>query len=317
MIYRLLGGGYRGIVDEWIRYSGTRVTPRGFANYSFAFSLCLGLIFGLYVRGLFLLIFLAGFLGMFALIHGFLLLAVEKRTKFVENILPDALQLMAANSRAGYIPSRALILSTRKEFGPLSDAIKNVGKELATGENLEESLTKITRYIKSELLERTVKLINEGIKSGGEFASLLEENANDIRRMQAIKKEMKANITMYTIFIAFAGSIGAPVLYALSGFLMSTITSLMEKVSVPEAAALTNTPFMKFGGVEISPDFLFTFSLLAIIITTVFGSLIIGLIGTGKEKSGIKYLPVFLVLGVAVFFTARMVIAGLFGTLMP
>ena len=64
--------------------------------------------------------------------------------------------------------------------------------------------------IKSSDLERTIDLIIEGIRGGGQLVALLEENANDIRRRQAMKKEIKANTMMYAIFIAFAGCLGAP-----------------------------------------------------------------------------------------------------------
>jgi flagellar protein FlaJ len=314
MIDTLLGEGYRRRIGEWIRYSGSKATTKGFANYAFAFSLCIGFFIGLFARQYFIIAFPAGFACMFLLMHGFLILAVERRTRFVENILPDALQLMAANSRAGYIPSRALLLSARKEFGPLADAIKNVGKDIATGESMEDSLERITKYIRSELLGRTVKLINEGIRSGGQFASLMEENADDIRRVQGIKNEMRANVMMYTIFIAFAGCVGAPVLYALSGFLIGTISDLGRSISIP-ASSSVKTPFMKFGGLDLSPEFLLLFSVFAMIITTVGGSIIVGLISSGKEKNGIKYIPIFVTLAFLIFFMAQMFVAGMFGTL--
>ncbi len=307
---------YREKIKEWIKYSGSGVSPEGFTNYSFAFSICIGVITGLLAGTYFLIVFPAVFAAAFVFFHGFLMLAVDRRTKFVENILPDALQLMAANSRAGYIPSRALLLSARKEFGPLSDAIKTVGKDIMTGASLDESLKKITGCIKSELLDRTINLIIEGTRSGGQFASLLEENANDIRRMQVIRKDVKANVMMYTIFIAFAGCIGAPVLYALSSFLISTIGELGAAITMPEASA-GNMPFMKFGGLEISPEFLLLFSIVAILITTVSGSIIVGLIGTGRERAGIKYIPVFMVLGLVVFFLTKIMISSTFGVFAP
>jgi flagellar protein FlaJ len=313
VIERLLGSGYRRKIGEWIRYSGTNVSVSSFANYSFIAALAAGVVMGLMVRSLFLPVFLAGFCFVFMIMHGFLMMAVESRTKYVENILPDALDLMAANSRAGYIPSKALLLSARKEFGPLSVAIKNVGKELATGESLEDSLNKITAQIKSELLERTVKLINEGINLGGQFAKLLDENASDIRSIQQIKNEMKANIMMYAIFITFAGAIGAPLLYALSGFLVGTINQLGSSLVIPESANM-KVGFMKMGHMSVSSDFLLIFSLIAIVITTVGGSIIVGMINSGKEKGGVKYIPIFLILGLAVFFIGQMVISSMFGS---
>lgn len=316
MVYRISPVGYRRRMGEWLRFSGSKITPQGFINYIFAFSFALSfLISVVFLRAYLLLAWSAIFVALFALMHGFLVLAVDRRTKFVESILPDALQLMAANSRAGYIPSRALILSARKEFGPLSQAIKNVGKEMTMGKPMDESLRMIMKHIRSSILERTVKLIIEGTRSGGNFASLLEENAINIRRTHALKKEVRANILMYTIFIGFAGCLGAPVLYALSSYLMETIGSMGAISQIPKSFA-GSVPLMNFG-LKISPDFLFAFSLAAILVTTVFGSIIVGLIGSGREKAGIKYVPILVMVGLVVFFLTKAIIGSMFAAFVP
>ncbi len=315
MIYKIIPRRYKEKISEWIKFSGSKMTPKKFFNFVFLLSIVLSLVVALLVPAYFFIMWLGVFIALFGIFHGFLALAVDRRAKFVETILPDALQLMAANSRAGYIPSRALLLSARKEFGPLSDAIKTASKELLTGESLEESLESIPKYIKSEVLERTVKLIIEGTRAGGQFAALLEENANNIRNVQVIRKEIHANIMMYTIFIGFAGIIGAPVLYALSTFLISTISTLGSVTEVPEAAT-TQVSFMSFGGLDLSPEFLFGFSIAAILVTSVFGAIIIGLIGSGKEKTGIKYVPIFAIAALLVFFVARALVGSIFGALM-
>jgi hypothetical protein len=310
--------GYQKWVEELLVMSGSRKSPKGFFNYILSFSFALGFLAAVFVKSYFLVVWFGIFIGLFLLFHGFLVLAVERRTSFVENILPDALQLMAANSRAGYIPSRAFLLSARKEFGPLSDAIRRVAKETMTGMPLETALRDMNRYIKSETLRRTVDLIIEGIRSGGRFASLLEETANDIRRVQVIKKEMGANVMMYIIFIFFAGCIGAPVLYSLSSFLIATITKLGSVSGFAEAGlSAMKMPFVNFGSVDLSPEFLFQFSIIAMLITTGFGGLIIGLISTGREKAGIKYIPVLVVLALVIYFATGFLIGELFGTLVP
>lgn len=261
-----------------------------------------------YFAGDFWPIVLAGvFVSFLALLHGLIYIAIEKRVNFIENILPDTLELMAANMRAGFIPSRALVLSAREEFGPLADAIKQSGKDIMTGDSLEEAFKNLGRFINSDILRSTMKLINEGSKSGGQLVSLLEETALDIRRKQAIKKEVKANILMYGIFIIFAGCVAAPILYALTIHLVGMISQFGSAASV-DTTALSGMGMFSGGGgegAEISQEFLYYFSLISIIITTFFSSLIIGIIDSGKEKSGIKYIPVFMALALAIFLIAN------------
>lgn len=305
---------YRKKIEELIKFSGSKKPPQSFFNRTLFISCIIGAFFAIIFSSV--MIFFIAFLCIFLLLHGFLILIVEKRTKFVEKILPDALQLMAANMRSGFIPSRAMLLSARKEFGPLSEAIKIAGKEMMTGKSLEESLTGITKNIKSEALGLTVKLIIRGIKSGGQLVSLFEETAIDMRRKESVKKDIRANILMYSIFIGFAACVGAPALYALSNYLVSTITVLGKNIHMPEQYTSTVSLF-RLGSVSVSQDFLFLFSITAIAITTFFGGLIMGLIESGKEKAGIKYIPVMMAVGFAVFFLTKLAISGMFGSMMP
>lgn len=316
MIARLMPRAYNMKVEDLLIYSGSKKTVESFVNRTLIISIAAGIV----AAGLFMdymaVAFVAGFGAVFGLMHGMLILAVEKRSRFVENILPDALQLMAANIKSGFIPSRAMVLSARKEFGPLSDAVRKAGKEMMTGKSLNESLGSIPSTIKSDILGTTIKLVIKGVKAGGQLVALFEETAVDIRRREAIKKEVKANILMYGIFIGFAGCAGAPVLYALSSYLVGTIGQLGSVTQVPSEFQ-TRLPMMRFGEIAVDEGFLFLFSIAAILITTVFGGMIIGIIDSGKEKAGIKYIPFMLGVALVVYFLAGILINVMFGTLIP
>jgi hypothetical protein len=316
MMDRVMPRGYVNKIESLLIYSGSKKSPASFINRTLIVSIIAGVVAQVILLDYLPFAFAGGFFATFSLLHGFLILAVEKRSRFVEKILPDALQLMAANIKSGFIPSRAMILSARKEFGPLSDAIKRSGKEMMTGKSLQESLLSVPTTIKSEILNTTISLVIKGVKAGGQLVALFEETALDIRRREAIKKEVKANILMYGIFIGFAGCAGAPVLYALSGYLVGTIGRLGSVAQVPSEFQ-SRLPMMRFGEIAIDEGFLFLFSITAILITTVFGGMIIGIIDSGKEKSGIKYIPIMLASALAVYFIAGGIINVMFGSLIP
>lgn len=316
MLYKLTPLRYKLKMKHLLDLSGSKRKPKNFFNISFGFSLVISLAMGIVLREYLVFVVPLLFLALFAFFHGMVILAVDRRARFVESILPDALQLVSANSRAGYIPSRALILSARKEFGPLSDAIKQAGKDMMTGTPLEDALRRIPRKIKSKTLEKTIELIIDGGKSGGHFATLLEENAEDIRRTQVLEKEIRANVVMYIIFIGFAGAIAAPVLYSLSGFLIATITQIGGSAALPDQV-FSNMQLLQFGGLEIGSDFLYWFSIIAIFITTFFGGIILGAISSGNERAGIKFVPIFMIVAFAVYFITNIFIGGLFGAFLP
>jgi flagellar protein FlaJ len=306
--------------EDWVKrqlyFSGSERSPGRLiwtmAIISIIIAAPAALLYGSYM----LWIFLGLFFAVFGVMNAMLLLSVDRRGRFVDEILPDALLLLSANIRSGYIPSRALILSARKEFGPLSMAIRRAGKEIMTGASLEEGMREIPKRIRSQDLSRTIKLIIEGVRGGGQIVTLLEENAIDIRRRQAIRKEIKANIMMYAIFIAFAGCLGAPGLYALSGYLTTTTSQLTPDISM-NTELTSKVSFIQMGGMQISEEFLFNFSIAAILITTVFGGLILGLINSGKEKDGLKYAPILAILGLVVFFGATFLVNTMFSSIIP
>jgi len=303
-------------VEERLYFSGSQGNPSRFIATVMAISLIASVVSGFVFRSYLVLVSPAVFIVVFGILNVMLVLSVDRRGRFVDEILPDALLLLSANIRTGYIPSRALILSARTEFGPLSQAIRRAGKEIMTGKSLEEGLREIPKRIKSEDLDRTIDLIIQGIRGGGKIVSLLEENAMDIRRRQAIKKEIKANIMMYAIFIAFAGCLGAPALYALSGFLVETMSSLTPDTAMTSGVSGT-VSFLQMSSMDISPEFLMQFSVAAILITTIFGGLILGLISSGRERDGLKFAPVLAVVALLVYFAASFIVSMMFSSIMP
>jgi archaeal flagellar protein FlaJ len=312
----VIPGGYRNWVGRQLYLSGSDADPMVVIRKFAIICLIIGAAGAVLFSRYFAYVFLGTFGALFAFMNAMLVLSVDRRGKFVDEILPDALLLLSANIRAGYIPSRALILSARKEFGPLSDAIRKAGREIMTGTSLEDGLRDIPKRIKSNDLERTIKLITEGIKGGGQIVTLLEENALDIRRRQAIRKEISANIMMYAIFIAFAGCLGAPGLYALSGYLTSTMAKLTPDVSMSDQVS-SKVSFINMSGGGVSDEFLFQFSIAAILITTIFGGLILGLINSGKEKDGLKFAPILAIIALGVFFAASFLVSTMFSSMMP
>ena len=133
---------------------------------------------------------------------------------------------MAANVRAGMTVDRAIWLAARPEFGVLEEELRRAGAKTVGGKPIKVALMDMTGRIKSDLLEKTFRLVIEGMESGGELAHLLEETADNARNSQGMRKEIKSSVTTYSIFIFFAAVLGAPALYAISLFFVQVMTKL-------------------------------------------------------------------------------------------
>lgn len=235
------------------------------------------------------------------------------RVKKIEAAFPDFLQLMASNLRAGMTIDRAMLLSSRPEFDPLDKEILNVGKDIATGKNVETALLDMSKRVKSKKIEKTILLIISGIKAGGNLAVLLEETASNMRKRDFVEKRAASNVLMYVIFIFVAAAIGAPVLFSLSSVLVETLVNLLSGMTTVEA---TSFPFT-LSSVNISSGFIKYFSLVFIIVTNILASLVLGLVNKGEEREGIKYIIPMLAISITIFFVIRIVmsrtVVGMFG----
>ncbi len=307
---------YKENLKQTLIYAGfEKKETEKIAGFLVLFSMCAGLAvffittisgFGIVAAGF-------GFLSsvaLFALLYLSFVMIADSRGREIEQMLPDCLQLISANIRAGMTVDKAIWLSARKEFGILEEEIRKVGAKTFGGKPIKTALQEMTLSIKSEILERTIKLIIDGIESGGELAKLMDETSGSIRMRQTLRKEITSSVMMYSLFITFAAVIGAPMLFAISLYFIE-ITSKMWSVQNIPAEGLG---LFKMSGPSVSADELFMFSITAVALTTFFASLIIGLIQHGQEKRGLKYAPLFMGAAISIFlianFAIRIILAG-------
>ncbi len=262
----------------------------------------------------FFLLFVVCFVLAQLVAHSWLSLNADARGKFVEDLLPDLLQLMASNLRAGYTLDRALLLAARPEFGSFKDEINRAGKDVATGTDFNEALVEMSERIKSEKLQKSVQLIVAGQRSGGSLVDLLAQSATNLRQQKMIDERIRSNVLVYVIFIFAAIGFGAPVLFSLSSFLIDIMKEVFSQIDLPDTTGNIDIP-ISFSEVTLEPSFVMQYVILSMIITSIMGSMIIGLISKGKKKAGLKFIPILIVLTISLFFIVRSVISSLLGGL--
>jgi flagellar protein FlaJ len=307
-------------LEQNLAYAGIEIGIEKFLSLSFLYSLSFSFLllpFFFWFGFLALILMLAVFFGSQLIIDLIVILIGDRRGSFAETVLPDALQLMAANIRSGLTPDKALLFSARPEFGVLEKEIKLAAAKAVAGEALEDALLSLGKKIKSRIINRTFNLIVEGMRKGGEIASLLEQTADDIRELKLLKKEIAAQVGMYAIFIFIAVGLASPVLFSFSSHLVETMSAIGSKLKLPETSSYTAIGGLRFGLVKVSSEFIRTYCLLTLTFSSIFGSLLIGLLQEGKEKAGLKYIPLLLAINLTIYFAARFVLSSLIGFLVP
>lgn len=261
------------------------------------------------------------FLGFAGGIYYWLNTTAETRGRFVDKILPDVLQLISSNMKSGLTTEKALLASARPEFGIFSEELKLASGKVLSGERIEKALTDITIKIKSPMLERTMWLVVQGIRSGGEVADLLSQLADDLREENALKEETKAEVSMYTMLIFFGAAFGAPILFSISSYIVGVLNTQTSQIGIsPEQlqeitqkSAITR--IVGIPQISITEEFATMYALIALAVTCIFSALIIGVINTGKEKDGIKHIPLIGIVAMVLFFVIRLVLVQVLGSL--
>lgn len=306
-----------------LKYVGLQVSEKRFTGFIalFGFGIAIAVAVNLFIflKVNPLVSFLLTFIAFAGGIYFWLSRVADAEGKIAERVLPDVLELVASNVKAGLTTERALFASARPEFGVVSEELKNASKEIMSGRRMEDALMEMPTKIKSKALERSIWLLVQGIKSGGEIANLLIQLGSDFREENVMKDEIAANISMYKILIFAAAILGAPLLFGISSLIVGTLIEQTANIGItPEEIASYSSMssmgrFIGVPTVNITESFIVVYSALAIAITGIFASLTTGAMSAGSEKEGVKYIPIVLVISLAIFFAIRIFLGGMLG----
>ena len=242
---------------------------------------------------------------------------IEKRKDFMESVLPDYIQLTAANMRSGISLDKAMLTSARPEFGYFTEDIILMDKQIYSGESMQNALIKLGMRYRSRQLQHTVRMMAESIRYGGSMNDLLKQIAKDMRNQLIIQKEISGQLFLYTIFISFAVLIGGPTLYALTSKMIAVTDTVWAGIlrSNPAGLPSAGVAFLKPTPPQITIGQYTDFSITAVVMITALGSIIISVISTGTMMRGLKYMPLFVIVGLLVFYVVSIFINGAFGSL--
>ncbi|RLC40840.1 MAG: hypothetical protein DRH44_08090 [Candidatus Coatesbacteria bacterium] len=259
---------------------------------------------------------IASFILVWIIMYMLLRLLVDRRTENVERVLPDLLSMIAQNMSAGMTPYNALWVAARPEFGPLALEIQKVARDTLTGMPLDTALINMSKRIKSEKLQRTVKLMIQGMRSGGELPTVLQEIARDIRTEQNLVKRMESETTGQVMFILFSLIVGAPLLFAASSQFISMFSKVFSVIDLSKLPQEAQMGMVKIQPLSITEDDFVLYSLIVLSVSSFLGSLLIGLMRSGKMTFGIPIIPIAMGLSIGVFFVLRYILSLFFGSMM-
>ena len=261
---------------------------------------------------LYLLLAVAAVLLVLLVEHLQLYLAQEQRKEEVERALPDYLELVSSNLKAGLAPFQALQMAAKQDFGLLSAELKSALQNSLRERSLGLSLLEISSRVHSPLLERTLQLLVTSLKSGASLAVLLDHMAQDIRDTKNLEKQIITNTKTYTVLILFTVMFAMPALLAVTLYFLESMRGTLENISLP-SSDFGLSLFM--GEIVVSPLFLQVVSYSLLVITSILTSLLLGIIGKGKATLGLMYAPLLAASSCLLFYLAQYLVRYMLGTL--
>ena len=297
----------RGKLEQNIIYAGVPRNPEETLGTTLMYSIILPILtaaiaftLGASLTIIIITLFVSFFI-VWTMMYVLIMLLIERKTESIEKVLPDVLSMISQNMIAGMTPYNALWTAARPEFGPLAIEIQKVARDTLAGVSLEEALLDMVFRVKSTKLDRAVKLMIQGMKSGGELPTVLQEIAMDIRIEQNLMNTMRAETAAQAMFIVFAILIGAPLLFASSIQFISIFSKIYGRIDSNILSQQAQSGMMTIQGLSITPDFYFMYAVITLAISAFFASLLVGLIRTGKISSGLSSIPILITIAVGIF----------------
>ncbi len=145
------------------------------------------------------------------LAYFYLLYVSEKRTREIEERLPDVL-FTAASLHKGISAERVISSIARAGYGALSDEFETAARQVAAGSSVPGALRKIGERNNSVLLSRAVLLISKGYESGADMYHALRESAEDILSLFALVRERRSILSLQKYTVIIGGAVLVPLI---------------------------------------------------------------------------------------------------------
>ncbi|MCJ7570758.1 MAG: type II secretion system F family protein [Candidatus Thermoplasmatota archaeon] len=134
-------------------------------------------------------------------IFGIYNLLRERKVRKINERFPDFIRDLAESRRAGMTFTKAIIYSSKGNYSLLTPEIQKIAQQISWGNSVEKALDSFAKRVNTKLIKRTVTLINEASRSGGNVADVLDAASNDARELKYMESERRAGMLSYVAVV--------------------------------------------------------------------------------------------------------------------
>lgn len=209
----------------------------------------------------------------------------NSRLRELDALFLEFVRDLVENVKTGTPISKAVLNVMKRDYGVLSPYVLKLGNQVSLGIPLEKALKIFATDTGSSTIGRSVSLISEAQRAGGEIVTILNSVSQSVNQTEVLKKEQKASVYNlvvqgYIIFIVFIVIILVLQLYILP--LTTNLSTGGEGLGGLGGGGSNTTSSAK--GADLSKPL---FGLL--LAQAFFAGLVIGKISEGNIKAGVKH----------------------------
>jgi flagellar protein FlaJ len=208
----------------------------------------------------------------------------NKRIKKAEDAFPDLLRDLAQAKRAGLSLIDAVTLTAEGEYGVLTEGMRKIATQLSWGISFEDALNMFAKRYPTRMIKRSIEMIIEGYRTGGEVGEVLKIAADDVMEFKSLEKRRIADMSPYVMvcYVTFFVFLGVLlVLYH------SFIPTMVEAAEAVAEAGVGGKGGVSVRGVDVELLKMLFFH--CGVIQGICSGLVAGKLGEGKVIVGLKH----------------------------
>ncbi len=217
------------------------------------------------------------------------------RKKDIETRFLEFVRDLVENVKSGTPISKGIVNLRHRDYGALSVYIEKLINQVLLGIPLTKALFIFAKDTQSPVVLRSVNLISEAEKAGGEIDTILESVANSVNQTEELRKERQSAV--YNLIVQ--GYIVFIVFIIIMLVLQFKILPMTEGLGGDGAGPLSIGVKTLTGEQFATPMFIL------LLVQAFFAGFVIGKISEGSFKDGIKHSFILLTLALLIFTGAR------------
>ncbi len=205
-----------------------------------------------------------------------------RRRDRIDNAIPHLIRDIADAGRSGMTLTRAIEISSERDYGPLTKELKKLMAKISFRVPLEKALQYFADRTGTMLSRRTSMLVAEANKSGGDIQESMESVAKHVQEIQYMERKRRATLKPFigVMYISFA-------VFLVTVYLL--ISSFFKQLATTNFGGAGAVGGIGFNFVSLPLPKITAVFLYMAMIEAAFAGLVGGKMASGYIKDGLKH----------------------------